>query len=497
MTRTPAFIHRYGLRTDAQERAAAELRHRLEREDLRLVRMAWADPHGASRAKSVAMPVFLNALEAGYNINVATTTLDSSNARTFSSFTRGGGLGLDEMTGSPNITIVPDPATFRMLPWAPGVGWVLCDEYFNSGAVYPFSPRQLLRRELQKLADDGLACIVGLEVEWYLLRVAEEHLTAEHVGAPGLRPRPVLTYPVEPGYSYHSESNMDLMQPMLSELAEAYEKIGLPLRSIENEWGPGQVETTFAAQDALRAADDMVLFRTATKQVCRRHGHVATFMCRPGLKGYYASGWHLHQSLVDIESGRNAMMPDGPAQRLSKSGMGYLGGLVAHAIPSAAFTTPTINGYRRFRPNSLAPDRAGWGFDHRGAMLRVLGGLGDPATRIENRVGEPAANPYLFIASQIAAGRDGIRDSRDPGPQDDEPYAAKRETLPPSLMAALDALESSALFRAEFGETFIDYFLKIKRNEAGRFLKFLEENAMDGPGEDVTTWEQNEYFDFF
>lgn len=497
MTEQPAFIRQHGLWTDAQARTAAELKHRLEKENVRLIRMAWADPHGASRAKTVSLPVFLNALETGYNINVATTTLDSSNARTFSSFTRGGGLGLDEMTGSPNITIVPDPETFRMLPWAPGIGWVLCDEYFNSGTVYPFSPRQILRRELAKLAEDGMACVVGLEVEWYLLRMAEDHLSAEHVGAPGLRARPVHTYPVEPGYSYHSESNMDLMQPMLSELAAVYEAIGLPLRSIENEWGPGQVETTFAAEDALKAADHLVLFRTATKQVCRRHGHVATFMCRPGLTGYYASGWHLHQSLVDANSGRNLMAPESDGQRLSEKGMGYLGGLVAQAIPSSVFTTPTVNGYRRFRPNSLAPDRAGWGFDHRGAMLRVLGGPGDPATRIENRVGEPAANPYLFIASQIVAGRDGINNARDPGPQDDEPYAAEREILPASLMAALDALDGSALFRAEFGDVFLDYFLKLKRNEAGRFLKFLEENGMDGPGEDVTAWEQNEYFDFF
>lgn len=497
MTKTLTFIHRHGLWTDEQERAAAELTQRLEKEGVRLIRLAWADPHGASRAKSVTLPVFLSALKSGYNINVATTTLDSSNARTFSSFTRGGGMGLDEMTGSPNITIVPDPETFRMLPWAPGVGWILCDEYFNTGAVYPFSPRQLLRRELAKLGDDGMRCIVGLEVEWYLLRLAEDHLSDEHVGAPGLRPRPVHTYPVEPGYSYHSESNLDLMQVMLSTLAETYEQIGLPLRSIENEWGPGQVETTFAAEDALNAADHLVLFRTATKQVCRRHGHVATFMCRPRLKGYYASGWHLHQSLVDRDTGRNLMMPDRPGQHLSETGMGYLGGLVAHAIPSSPFTTPTVNGYRRFRPNSLAPDRAGWGYDHRGAMLRVLGGVGDSATRIENRVGEPAANPYLFIASQIIAGREGIKLGRDPGPPDDEPYAAERQTLPASLVEALDSLEGSDLFRTELGDTFFTYFLKIKRNEAGRYLKYLEEKGADGRGEEITEWEQNEYFDFF
>ena len=137
---------------------------------MQFVRVAWADPHGASRAKAVTVPAFLAALTNGYNINVATTTLDSANARTFSSFTRGGGMGLPEMTGSPNLTIVPDPTTFRVLPWAPGVGWILCDEYFNSGVPFHFSPRHLLRKQLRRLAERGWKLVVGLEVEWYLMR---------------------------------------------------------------------------------------------------------------------------------------------------------------------------------------------------------------------------------------------------------------------------------------------------------------------------------------
>ena len=166
-------------------------------------------------------------------------------------------------------------------------------------------------------------------------------------------------------------------------------------------------------------------------------------------------------------------------------------------MPATAFTTPTVNGYRRFRPNSLAPDRVGWGYDHRGAMLRVLGAPGDPASRIENRAGEPAANPYLFIASQIVAGLDGVDSKADPGPRDDEPYAADRPLLPKSLSAALDALEREPLFRKEFGDVFIDYFLKLKRNEAGRFQKWIDEGGVQPPDDGTTEWEQREYFDFF
>jgi glutamine synthetase len=495
MTR-PGFIEKHGLWTEDQRRQGEALKQRLQKEDLRLVRLAWADPHGCSRAKAVTVPAFLEALASGYNINVATTTLDSAGARTFSSFTRGGGMGLDEMTGSPNIMLVPDPATFRVLPWA-GVGWMLCDEYFNSGKPFHFSPRQLLRNQTRRLQERGLGYVVGLEVEWYLLRLAEGHLTEEHVGVPGTRGRPIGTYPVEPGYSYHSESNLDLMQPVLAALVEALAKLDLPLRSVENEWGPGQVECTFSAQSGIDAADALVLFRTATKQVCRRMGYLATFMCRPALKGYYASGWHLHQSLVDAGSGENLFVPRREGERLSPLGQAFLGGLLKHAAPATAFAAPTVNGYRRFKPNSLAPDRAGWGYDHRGAMIRVLGGAGDPGTRMENRVGEPAANPYLYLLSQIVSGLDGVDNALDPGPEDDAPYQAERELLPKSLMEALDALERSALFRREVGDVFLDYFLKLKRNEAGRFLRHLEEHGMRQMPDDPTEWEQNEYFDFF
>src|SRR5215217_1338637 len=182
--RQASFIEQHGLWTDEQRRRAEELKRRIKSENLRLVRLAWGDPHGYSRAKALTIPAFLSALDGGYNINVATTTLDSAGTRTFASFTRGGGMGLAEMTGSPNLTIVPDPGTFRVLPWAPGVGWVLCDEYFHTGVPFHFSPRHLLRKQLRRLEDRGYGCAVGLELEWYLLRVAEQHLDEEHVAIP-------------------------------------------------------------------------------------------------------------------------------------------------------------------------------------------------------------------------------------------------------------------------------------------------------------------------
>src|SRR4029079_13431826 len=186
-----SFIDRHELWSDDQRRRAEELKLFLATDKLAFVRLAWADPHGASRAKMVTVPVFLAAMTNGYNINVATTTLDSANARTFSSFTRGGGMGLPEMTGSPNLTIVPDPLTFRVLPWAGnaggGVGWILADEYFNTGIPFHFSPRHLLRKQLGRLKERGWNLVVGLEVEWYLMRVVQGELNDDNIGAPGQR----------------------------------------------------------------------------------------------------------------------------------------------------------------------------------------------------------------------------------------------------------------------------------------------------------------------
>jgi glutamine synthetase len=170
---------------------------------------------------------------------------------------------------------------------------------------------------------------------------------------------------------------------------------------------------------------------------------------------------------------------------LSPLGNHYLAGLLAHARAAAAFTTPTINGYKRYRQYALAPDRVVWGHDNRGVMVRALGGAGDAATRLENRVGEPAANPYLYMASQIVTGLDGIKRKLDPGPSADTPYETNAPLLPKSLEEALAALRDDECLADGFGKNFIDYFVRIKHAEIARYQS------------EVTEWEQKEYFELF
>jgi glutamine synthetase len=194
-----------------------------------------------------------------------------------------------------------------------------------------------------------------------------------------------------------------------------------------------------------------------------------------------SSGWHLHQSLA--KGGKNAFASE--AEDLSEIGKHYLAGLLAHAPGAVALATPTINGYKRYRPYSLAPDRVIWGKENRGAMLRVIGGRGDAATRIENRIGEPAANPYLYFASQIYSGLDGIARKLELPPSADTPYEAKAEFLPRTLAEALECLRNDETLCANLGRTFIEYFCRIKEAEIARFN--LE----------VSDWEHREYFDLF
>jgi glutamine synthetase len=290
------------------------------------------------------------------------------------------------------------------------------------------------------------------------------------------------------GYQYLTESRYDMLDAAIEPLRKGIAALDLPLRSVEIELGPSQCEFTFRPQTGLAAADTMILFRSAVKQIARRNGMLASFMCRPALPHVMSSGWHLHQSVTERQGRRNAFAdPDG----LSSLGSYFLGGLLAHARAGAAFSTPTINGYKRYRTYSLAPDRILWGRDNRGVMIRVLGQSGDAATHLENRIGEPAANPYLYMASQIYAGLDGVARRLDPGPSADTPYETPAALLPKSLGEAVTALKADECFRAGFGGGFVDYYAHIKEAELARFMKEQGDSA------EVTPWEQKEYLDLF
>jgi glutamine synthetase len=493
----PGFIERHNLWTENQKEASQKIKAVVKEQDLLFVRAAWSDQHGIVRSKWLLAQAFLSALENGMQISTGTFLFDTGGAMVFNPFVPGGSLDMSLMTGAPNLVAVPDPDTFTIVPWAKRTGFILCDEYFQNGQAMPFSSRGILRQSLLELDQRGLEYIVGLEVELYLAKLEDPMLGLAQVGCSGKPGEPAKVSPVEHSLQYLLESHNPEIHDLLGVVAENLVEMGLPLRSVENEGGIGQFEFTFDPIPALQAADTMMIFRMATKQICRQQGYIASFMCRPGLEGCFSNGWHLHQSLVDKTTGENAFMSTNSETLISDLGKHFVGGLLKHANAACVFTNPTINSYKRFRPYSLAPDRAGWGLENRGVMIRLQGGFDDLTTHIENRVGEPAANPYLYMASQLICGLDGVDHKLDPGSPTEEPYTTENSLLPKTLQEAISYLSESKLFSQKMGQQFINFIIKIKHSEINRFL----ESVADQPPEEyltqVTNWEQREYFELF
>ena len=444
---------------------------------IKAVRFSFADQHGVLRGKTLAASAAEAAMDRGVTVTSTLLLKDTSHRTVFPAFTPGGGIGMPEMQGAADILMIPDPSTFRVLPWAPDTGWFLCDLQFTDGRPVPLSTREILKRALERLERSGYEFVAGLEVEFHVFRIRDPHLQPADAGQPGNPPDVEL---LSTGYQLLTEHKYDQLDTVVQLLRDGLAALDLPLRSFELEFGPSQLEFTLAPRTGIAAADAMLLLRSAVKQIARRHGYHATFMCRPKLPNVMSSGWHLHQSLT--RNGLNAFTSD--KEDLSETGKQYLAGLLQHARAATAFATPTINGYKRYRPYSLAPDRVIWGKENRGALLRVVGGPRDPDTRIENRLGEPAANPYLYFASQIYCGLDGLDRRLALVRAADTPYEAKAELLPRTLEEALYYLKGDKALRDGLG-TFIDYYCRIKEAEIARFN--LE----------VSDWEHREYFDLF
>jgi len=249
---------------------------------------------------------------------------------------------------------------------------------------------------------------------------------------------------------------------------------------MEVEMGPSQFEFTFDASDALTQANNFVLFRTMVKEVCQAEGFHASFMAKPKLPNAAANGWHIHQSLLDAD-GENVFMPgaDGAVTSVASN---WIAGLLDHAEASCILTNPTVNSYKRFTPFQLAPNRIQWGRDNRGAMVRTLMQAGDATSRIENRIADSSANPYFALAAQIFSGLSGIKSETKAPPPTENPYGGEADTLPNSLIAAIEHFERSDALTEAFGSEFVQYLAHLKLAEWDRYLMTVSE------------WEQSEYF---
>jgi glutamine synthetase len=432
--------------------AAAAAEPRTEGVPTTSVRVLFADLHGVARGKDVPISEFDHALENGLSFCSAVMSTDLRHTPV-----RGGEAGF------PDFVARPDVATLAPLPWEPGVALCLADlEPAHGGAPIP-DPRGAVRAGVEELRALGLDPVVGPELEFFLAR--------RDASAPNGIARRIdhlsMSYTVGP------QADPDgIVRGMTEGLAE----LGLEVFAFNHEFMNSQYEINLRHSDALSAADRAFLLKACVKDIAAQHGLLATFMGKP-FNDQGGSGTHLHLSLT--RDGDNAFDAPEAGDGVSEEFRWFIGGVLAHAHALTALLNPTVNAFRRIQPDSLAPTHANWGWDNRSTFIRVPPERGG-ATRIEIRVGDGAANPYLAIAAILAAGTDGIRHRLEPpAPVAGDAYraetAAAGTRLPDSLETALDALERDPILRAALGEPIVTAFLAVKRFEVARHRAWVSD----------------------
>jgi glutamine synthetase len=367
--------------------------------------------------------------------------------------------------GLPDIHVRPDLATLSPLPWEPNAAWCLGDAATPDGAPAPESPRRVVRQVAHQLAGLGYTLVCGPELEFYLCERAADGSWRRYANELG------NVYVVG-----RKGDPQGLLLHMLRQLRDA----GLRVTAANHEFAPGQFEINLDHSELTDAADRSFRLKCAVQEIARQRDLLATFMAKP-FNDEGGSGFHVHVSLGD-DGGRNVFGdPDGP-DGLSAAGRHAVGGVLRHARALSALLNPTVNSYKRFGPDTLAPWLIDWGLDNRSAMVRIPPERG-PGARMEVRLGDATANPYLAMAAVGAAVYLGLQDKVEP-PAKLEGYGydpAKADLLPTRMSDALDALAADQALCEVLGSYFVESFLSYKRNEIERFERF------------VTDWEFREY----
>jgi len=457
--------------------------------NLETIRVLFPDQHGILRGKSVVASKLESILESGVKAPSTILLKDTSQRTVFPVWEADAGFGRGTLVGSGDIHLITDLSTFRISSWAEKTGLILCDIQDKQNNVIGFTPRAVLKNAINQLAKAGFEMVCGLEVEFHVFQLKDKQ--PYFAGMPPPAPEVTEINNKNPPdvshltrqYELLSDAKYDAMSGIIDILRQQCKSLELAVQGIEAEFGPSQFEFVFDSADPLTQADNMVLFRSMVKQVCARYGYHASFMCKPKIDACAASGWHLHQSVVDKNTGKNVFMS--ADDELTDIASAWIAGLLEHAAESCLITTPTINGYKRYSVGQLAPNRIQWANDNRGAMIRSLIAKDDPASRVENRIAEPAANPYYVFASQILSGLSGIKQGLKAPLPVEEPYNTDAPLLPTSMLDALNAFRVGSLYTDMVGEDFAHYYQHLKQAEWDRYLS------------EISEWEHREYFSLF
>jgi glutamine synthetase len=448
----------------AHPEASADIVARAEEARLRLVRFLWCGNDGTVRAKASSRHGLEGRVRAGIGVTVAMQAMN----------------GLDHlqpvqgMGPVGELRLVPDPATFRILPYAPNTGAMLVDQLGLDGEVAPVDQRGFLRRMTARLAERGARLEVAFENEFALA-------THDDAGA---------YVPVDASLCF-STIGMTTSQDYVDALVAALEAQEIPLEQYYAELGHGQQEISTAHREAVRAADEQLLVRETIRGVAAQHGLVATLAPKPWPEGA-GNGCHIHFSLWDDDSERNRFHDPDAADRLSAEGRAFLAGVLGHLRGLCGLSAPSFNSYARIVPQYWAGAFTCWGHDNREAPLRLpslFRGMEEASTNLELKASDATCNPYLAVGGVIAAGLDGLeRGLEPPDPVEVDPATLsddERETLgvrrlPASQEEALDALEDDPVLMGALGPVLAGSYLTVRRSEWETYTAEDEAFAQQG-----------------
>ena len=373
-----------------------------------------------------------------------------------------------------DMLLKPDFDTFRLFPWGDPENRIcrlICDINRPDGTPFDGDPRTVLRQVIARASANGYTMNAGMEAEFFLFRPAAD-------GKPS-----TTTHDVG---GYFDLAPADLGEEARRAMVAVLEQMGFEVEAAHHEVAHGQHEIDFRYADALRTADNIATFRFVVKHVAQQFGLLASFMPKP-IFGQNGSGMHTHQSL--FKGKENAFWDPKAEWELSKVGLHYIGGLLKHARGMCAITNPLVNSYKRLVPGFEAPVNVAWSMRNRSPLIRVPDrrGIG---TRVELRMPDPAANPYLALAVMLAAGLDGVEtaaDWREPVNENiwEMSFRERRrlriDDLPHDLNEALDELEKDTVITAALGDHITRHFVEAKRQEWREYIT------------QVSAWELDSY----
>lgn len=441
-----------------------ELRALVAGGEIDTVVLAFPDMQGRLQGKRFAAQFFLDEVlehgTEGCNYLLAVDTdMNTVDGYEMSSWDRGYG----------DFAMRPDPATLRRIPWNPGSAFLLADLAWNDGSPVVAAPRQILRRQLERLAGHGYTAMVGTELEFMVFQdTYEQAWNADYRGL-----TPANQYNID-----YSVLGTGRIEPLLRRIRNEMQAAGLVVESAKGECNLGQHEIAFRYDEALTTCDQHAVYKTGAKEIASQEGVSLTFMAKYDERE--GNSCHIHLSLGDAD-GRNAMAGDGPGG-MSPVMRHFLAGQLAALRDFSLLYAPNINSYKRFRPGSFAPTAVAWGVDNRTCALRVVGH--GRSMRFENRLPGGDVNPYLAVAGLVAAGLYGIENQLElPEVCAGNAYTGEYAHVPSTLREAAELWENSEIAKAAFGPEVVAHYRNMAR---------VELDAYDSA---VTDWELRRSFE--